>query len=467
MRQRIERSSMATLAGLVPHYLFFYLGWSPLFTGTIAEWIMARTPSRYALWILEHLGAWAKPFSMTGALALLGLAMLLVALTPRKLRPLAAVAAALLYGWAFDYTSIPGQLSFWLPGVALLLWPNAPSTQAVPSKGIQRREALAMLSGTLLVAAEGYARESTLAGKSSASRELAPFRPPAESFGKGLVRNAVTPVDTFYAMSKNTVDPALSAAGWRLRVTLDGKTIRSLSHAELLRMPLSSEYVTLRCISNTLQSDLMGTALWTGVRLSQILDARDLPGGVTEIAVIGVDGHGDSFSVPYLLSDGVMLALGMNGTTLNRTHGFPARLIVPRYYGFKNVKWIGEIALQRTPYTGTWPKLGYTREPVVHTASHIDKIVRERDRWLVGGVAFAGDRGIRAVDVRAGGQWIGGQLEAPLARFTWTRWTASLPASSATHIEARAQDGMGQWQATAESALFPDGVQGPTLRRIS
>ena len=40
----------------------------------------------------------------------------------------------------------------------------------------------------------------------------------------------------------------------------------------------------------------------------------------------------------------LLLALRMNGTTLDRTHGFPTRLIAPRYYGFKTVKWISEIA---------------------------------------------------------------------------------------------------------------------------
>src|SRR5690349_14281441 len=106
----------------------------------------------------------------------------------------------------------------------------------------------------------------------------------------------------------------------------------------------------------------------------------------------------------------------MNGKTLDRTHGFPLRLIVPRYYGFKNVKWIGEIAFMRQPYVGTWPKLGYTKEPVVHTTSHIDRIVREGALLRVGGVAFAGDRGIRAVQVRAGsGAWIDARLEEPLS----------------------------------------------------
>jgi DMSO/TMAO reductase YedYZ molybdopterin-dependent catalytic subunit len=282
-----------------------------------------------------------------------------------------------------------------------------------------------------------------------------------------MVRSPVTPVNTFYAMSKNAVDPSPDARDWNLRITFGGRTIRAVSYPELLSMADTSEYVTLRCVSNTLQSDLMGTALWTGLRLNRLIDARMIPEGVIEIAAIGVDGHGDSFTPAYLLSNDVLLAVGMNGETLNRTHGFPARLIVPRYYGFKNVKWLGEFALMRKPYLGTWPKMGYTKEPVVHTASHIDRIVRAAGATNVGGVSFAGDRGIAAVEVRADqGPWFRAIIEAPLARFTWTRWQAQL-AGGAKVVEARALDGAGRWQEPVEGPLFPDGVKGPTIRRVS
>jgi hypothetical protein len=44
---------------------------------------------------------------------------------------------------------------------------------------------------------------------------------------------------------------------------------------------------------------------------------------------------------------------------------------------------------------------------------------------------------------------------------------ASIPAARAERVQARAMDGRGQWQADAESPLFPDGVKGPTIRKVS
>lgn len=155
--------------------------------------------------------------------------------------------------------------------------------------------------------------------------------------------------------------------------------------------------------------------------------------------MIGADGHRDSFPLDYAFSNETMFALGMNGETLNRTHGFPIRLLTPRYYGLKNVKWISELAFVSKPYTGTWPKLGCTKEPVIHTAPHIDRVERRQGRIRCGGASFAGSRGIRAVQVRADqGRWVDATLEQALFEYTLTRWVAEIPVAAAGVIEPRA-----------------------------
>jgi DMSO/TMAO reductase YedYZ molybdopterin-dependent catalytic subunit len=158
----------------------------------------------------------------------------------------------------------------------------------------------------------------------------------------------------------------------------------------------------------------------------------------------------------------------MNGETLTRAHGFPIRLIAPRYYGFKHVKWIDEIAFRATAYYGTWPKMGYTKKPVIHTVSFIDEVRDTGSSLRLGGIAMSGHGGIETVTVRADdGDWQEAELELPLSPFAWTRWKATLPSTDAKVVEARARDARGQWQAAEEGPLFPDGVKGPTIRRIS
>lgn len=488
------RSSLATLTGLAFHYAGAYLFGFPLWTDTIAEWIMARTPSRWAVALLEIFGPWAKPFAVTGGLAALGFAVLLVAMLGRRWIWPGAVVASLALAAVFGYWSSSGQLLFWLPAMAVLLAPlpdgrgseGAPVLSSLTNtrkrirsrdrQGVvaafSRREALAMAGGTVAVAAESYLRNRSLARRAVQPTLLPPLPPSfdRDTFGDGLVRKRITPVSEFYGMSKNTVDPAIDPATWRLKITHDGTSVREFTYAELLSLPRSARFVTLRCISNTLKSDLMGTAHWNGILLSQLLDRRQLSSSILEMAVIGADGHDDSFSLDYAFSSETMFALGMNAETLTRTHGFPVRLLTPRYYGLKNVKWISELAFVSKPYIGTWPKLGYTKEPVIHTASHFDRVERRDGQIRCGGVSFAGSRGIRAVQVRADqGPWIDATLEPALSEYTLTRWVAQIPVGDLAGgiVEARAQDGLGAWQSGAETPLFPNGVDGPTIRRIS
>ena len=469
------RSSLAVLAGLLIHYLVFYTTSARLLTESAAEWIMARTPSRFAVPLLASLGAWAKPFAMTGALALLGAATLLAQLAWRGRRgylpgllTLAAAAAAL--SLALGYSSATGIASFWLPAALALCFLNRPqshllSTPAAPARRLFL--ASTMTAGVAAVAGESYLRNAALARRAVQPVTLSPFTPPASTFGNGLVRPNVTPIPSFYGMRKTAVDPSLNPSTWRLRLTLEGQLLREFTFAELLTLPRTERYATLRCISNTLRSDLMGSALWSGFPLSLLIDRRRLPPDILEAAIIGADGHSDSVAIDYAFSDEFLLITGMDGKTLSRIHGFPLRMLAPRYYGFKNVKWISEIRFVRQPYYGTWPKLGYTRQPLIHTASHIDRIRRSGNTLSLGGVSFAGIRGIRDVVLRAGdGPWQKATLEPPLSPYTWTRWYGDLPIDNATTVEARALDGAGNWQESAVGPLFPNGVTGPTIRTI-
>ncbi len=485
LTRSIRISSLAALTGLLSHYIFFYAFKTPLLTDQVAEWIMARTPSRYTVAILEHMGSWAKPSAETGALAALGVCLLLARIVGsgwrKQMYGAAAVACvgigmAFALSWLSGYSSAEGGLAFWIPALAIVAFcpysAEASSNVVLP----ERRAAMVrvaraglpfvMTSGVVAVAAESFFREQAFAKRAVQPTDLFPFRLPTdrESFGGGLVRKDVTPVSEFYGMSKDSVDPLIDTRIWRLEVTVEGHVIRTFSYGELLGMQREIRYVTLRCISNTLKSDLMGTAEWAGVHLSQLVKRDALPQGIVEVAFIGTEGHDDSLKLDYAYGNEPLLALGMNGKTLSRTHGFPVRLLAPRYYGCRNVKWIREIRFVSKPYFGTWQRLGYTNEPVIHIASHIDRMRRDGTLVEFGGVSFAGSRGIRAVRVRANsGPWEPARTEPALSQFTWTRWVAQLPAQEGARIEVNAQDGCGRWQELAANDPFPNGPAGPTI----
>jgi hypothetical protein len=130
----IRDSSLAALAAVLVHYAAFYLAGAPLLTEAIAEWIMARTPSPQAVALLGTLGPWAKPFAMTGGLAALGAALWLARVWPKVVVQAAALAAvASFYAWLFEYRSLAGNLTFWIPAaVVLFVAQRMPATAPAP-----------------------------------------------------------------------------------------------------------------------------------------------------------------------------------------------------------------------------------------------------------------------------------------------------------------------------------------------
>src|SRR5262245_13089043 len=47
------------------------------------------------------------------------------------------------------------------------------------------------------------------------------------------------------------------------------------------------------------------------------------------------------------------------GRDLSRDHGFPARAVVPGYYGMASVKWLTRIQAVREPFRGYWQTTDY------------------------------------------------------------------------------------------------------------
>jgi DMSO/TMAO reductase YedYZ molybdopterin-dependent catalytic subunit len=151
----------------------------------------------------------------------------------------------------------------------------------------------------------------------------------------------------------------------------------------------------------------------------------------------------------------------MNGEVLPRVHGYPARFLLPGIYGFKSVKWLERIEVVRGSGGGDWRRQGWTAQGVVHTGTRIDLARRQGDTILLAGIAFAGTRGVQAVEVRVnGGPWQQARLGKALSHATWVQWVIRVRAHAVAQVEARAIDGTGQAQTGRPHGAYPDGSSG-------
>jgi DMSO/TMAO reductase YedYZ molybdopterin-dependent catalytic subunit len=169
------------------------------------------------------------------------------------------------------------------------------------------------------------------------------------------------------------------------------------------------------------------------------------------------------------------LAYEMNGQELPNSHGFPLRAVIPGYYGMKQPKWLTEIEVVADDYQGYWEERGWADEAVVKTLSRIDVPAHRAQVPVsgapIGGIAFAGDRGIRQVEfsLDGGKTWQEATLKPALSPYTWTLWAAelALPNSGEYLLAVRATDGQGIVQDERVSEPLPDGVSGYHKLRIT
>lgn len=286
----------------------------------------------------------------------------------------------------------------------------------------------------------------------------------------GTISPAITPNDDFYTISKNFLDPDPDR-GENWSVTIDGLVERPLTmtRADLEAMAEPEFVSTLTCISNPIGGPLIGTAAWVGAPLARVLERAGVGPGAVKVILEGEDGYTDSIPIERALAPEPAIVWTMNGEPLPTSHGTPVRLVVPGLYGIKNVKWLTKITVSNEDYEGYWQQRGWTDTAIIKTSSRIDV---PGDRGVVaagpneiGGVAFAGDRGIQAVEVSTDGgeTWTEATItENPSpAGLSWVIWRTEWVAETGTYdIVVRATDGMGEVQTDEPAPELPDGTSG-------
>ena len=324
---------------------------------------------------------------------------------------------------------------------------------------------------------------------SSSSLSLLPLQSKSKPLGfedprlAPLLDSEVTPTYLFYRIDINPIVPVVDATSWTLSVKGLVNNPLTITYEEIKAMPSVKEYATLQCVSNKIGGDLTSTALWTGVRLKDVLQKAQVKPGAKYIAVRCYDGYDVGIPLERGLLDGSILAYEMNLAPLTSEHGYPVRAIVPGLYGMMNPKWITEIELVDNVYEGYWARNGWTNVATEDTHSFIvipgQAPVRDRFRNLdveninivpgqkvpVAGIAFAGDRGIAKVEVSTDGgvTWKSASIKDPLSKYTWVLWTAGFTPTTAQgnyKIVVRATDKTGKIQTAEVRPPFPDGATG-------
>jgi DMSO/TMAO reductase YedYZ molybdopterin-dependent catalytic subunit len=280
-------------------------------------------------------------------------------------------------------------------------------------------------------------------------------------------RDELTSNEDFYRIDINTFRPVLKEDEWKLEVAGLIDNSLSLTLNDLMSYPAVTQPITLSCISNRVGGDLIGTSNWTGIRLRDLLEELGLQPQAQELLVEAADGFYESVTMRDMMDPRTLLVYGMNDKTLPVDHGFPLRIYIPNRYGMKQPKWITKITAIDEEGSGYWTDRGWSKTAYPQIVSVIDTIADKEPtsdgRIPIGGIAWAGDRGIKKVELKFGnGEWIPATLRVPpLSPLTWVQWRYDWDAEPGRHqVHVRATDGSGAIQIEEESGVRPDGATG-------
>ena len=150
--------------------------------------------------------------------------------------------------------------------------------------------------------------------------------------------------------------PANAIEDFRLEVTGRVGEELAFDRRSFRELPRAKVFADMHCVTRWSR---LGN-LWEGVSVKRLLE-RARPDGDARFAIVhGLD-HGFTTNLPLeaLGDDDVLLADRHDGQPISLEHGGPVRLVVPRLYAWKSVKWVRRLELVALDRPGYWEELGY------------------------------------------------------------------------------------------------------------
>jgi DMSO/TMAO reductase YedYZ molybdopterin-dependent catalytic subunit len=150
--------------------------------------------------------------------------------------------------------------------------------------------------------------------------------------------------------------PAYTPADYRLAVTGHVTKELSLSLADLSALKQTQLTKDFQCVTGW----RVDSVPWSGVLLSDLLDAAGAESSATALRLTSFDGaYSESLTMDQALRPDMLVATTMYGKPLEDKHGAPVRLVAAPMYGYKSIKWLNGVEVTNKVVPGYWEDLGY------------------------------------------------------------------------------------------------------------
>jgi DMSO/TMAO reductase YedYZ molybdopterin-dependent catalytic subunit len=141
------------------------------------------------------------------------------------------------------------------------------------------------------------------------------------------------------------------------RLDLGGAVRRpaSLDYAAFMALPQTDSVSDMHCVTQWSRYDNE----WQGVSAQVLLDLVQPKDEVRHVLFQAHDGYTTNVTLAQFAEPDVFLVHRWNGQPIDRRHGGPVRVLIPRLYLWKSPKWIHRIEFSITDRPGFWEVRGY------------------------------------------------------------------------------------------------------------
>lgn len=309
------------------------------------------------------------------------------------------------------------------------------------------------------------------------------FRPPNYETTLADLSHEYTPNDAFFVRYHTAVIPEVDKDAWRLKI--GGPSAANAIELSLKQLQKDFERVSITAVNQCSGNrrglfvprapgvqwthGAMGNAVWSGVRLRDLLRKVDVRADALEVALQGTDSpvfpgtphYAKSIPIDRAFDENTLVAFEMNGKPLPHWNGAPARLIVPGWTATYWIKHINEIRVIPQAFDSFWMKTGYriptgafpgaafpsqqNPQTTPITTMVVNSLVTspspgsrlpQRRHATLRGWAWDGGTGIAAVDVSSdgGASWHSATLSRDLGRFAWRGFSWPIDTRERGHI---------------------------------
>ncbi len=151
------------------------------------------------------------------------------------------------------------------------------------------------------------------------------------------------------------IQPAVSPQTFRLDLVGAVERPASLSYDEFMALPQQESVCDIHCVTQWSRYDNR----WKGVAARTLVELAAPKPDARHVIFHAHDGYTTNVRLDQFDQPDVFLVHEWEGRPIERQHGGPIRVLIPRLYLWKSAKWVRRIEFSATDRPGFWEVRGY------------------------------------------------------------------------------------------------------------